>query len=86
METSYIHYSPEVLEKVNISQDHDKADQDSLPEKEEISDVHDSVNVSCTFRTVNKNCTVSTREKFTSEPENSCCQAQAKEDCHCSYC
>lgn len=62
METSYIHYSPEVLEKVNISQDHDKADQDSLPEKEEISDVHDSVNVSCTFRTVNKNCTVSTRE------------------------
>lgn len=45
METSYIHYSPEVLEKVDISLDHDKADQDGLPDEEEMSDVHDSVNV-----------------------------------------
>lgn len=59
MEISYIHYSPEVLEKVDISQDHDKADQDGLPD-EEMSDVHDSGNVSCTFRTTDKNCTAST--------------------------
>lgn len=61
MDTSYRRNSSEVLQKVDIFLDHDKADQDVLPD-EDVSDVHDSGNVSVTFSMMDKDCTVSTRE------------------------